>query len=208
MEQVYSVSLAFLIRVQLVKQSSMLQSDISTYVECSLNGFNRIIITPTEDMINMNNLASMDQHDLLLLIAKDYTHAKELLTYNNTSVLNLMSNNILLVHMTGMLYSLSTTCKYCVTHIMATENNAVNRRNILNLCNSDNINYSHMSQYQQSLIKPNCLFYHRSIDPLETVGVEYLFSIFKISNNLLVDPSKLIYIFRLDSTVNVVQIHT
>ena len=221
----------FLIAVKLVQDVVMINS---TDIRCNLKNIDIIRVMIVKNMLVISDV-HVESNVALLFVTNDYKHSKELLLYNNTNSLFLMKSNRLIVHTSGMICTLSSKPLYGMTYTYDTHDEAINRRNAINICNNRNIIYEYMFYLNSagehvleqtdkpstnhdtistsfntvstdSHIKPYSIFYHRLVEPLETLGVEYLFSIFRICNEMNCNPEQLLYVFRFETSINIISL--
>jgi hypothetical protein len=205
-ERSVSVTLDFLVRCRLIESLHILETQPHTRISCSLETITSITIIPVVGISNMFQMLPQIGR-ITVLVTRDKQYTDELLLYNNTDTLNLMRNNVLVVHVMGMIATLSTTQNYLVSFIIDTGNNQINRRKILNVCNDPSSKYVSMLKDEETCTdKANCIFYHRLQDPLETLGVEYLFSLYRTCTIHRTSVDRIICIIRQGSTVSLIQV--
>lgn len=196
--------LRFLIHIGVVSEDPCISTSQGFAISCRIGTIDTLNIIFVDDLLP--NVSNMIKHEMTatIFVTKDYNYSKELLSYNGCTSLDLMRNNILLIHMTGIICTLSMKINYGMIHIQSSDSEMMNRRNVINACTSKDTLYLSPSGCIRYDDKPNYIFYYRLVEPLETLGVDYIFYIFKTTNELSVDPSSLVYAFRHESTINVI----
>lgn len=202
---------SFLTRCKLISSNSMIiHRDTYSFIDCGevFPYMTRAIIMVLHDIVDVSGIASMEQGDFIVLVTQDYQHATEILTYSKCSILDLMNKNVLIVHMKGMIYSLSIAPTYRIIVMSRDDNVGVDRRHVLDMCDRHDIAYETMlGDTNDTMTKANHVFYSRSDNPLELFGVEYLFSVFRQTKISKLQPENSLYILRSEDSLNVAKIH-
>jgi hypothetical protein len=222
---VYTIVIKFLCTVGLVSHIDSNAAISNESVKCIIDGVGNIHILLIPNIVSLTSMIDRNSSEILLVVTQNYKHAMELLEYNGTDSMNLMRRNILLVHIQGMMCTLSSRTRTYMTYFTSTGNIVTDRRLIINKCCNSDTSYEsmpHLGDYGEYICSHNnipdgttcvmkvtmsdnkakCIYYHRMIEPLETLGVDYIFSIFRISRLLRVDPDKLVYVFVSTSAVS------
>jgi hypothetical protein len=104
----------------------------------------------------------------------------------------------------GMICTLNNRPNYGVICTKSSGDLRTDRRTIINMCARGTAMYRCLLGVNMSVDKPNSLSVYRLTDPLETLGVEYIFSLFILSRELSVSPETLTYAYHCDSSINIV----
>jgi hypothetical protein len=177
----------FLERMSLVQPGSAISSDGNIcYIPCT-GILSRVVIAPIDGVFDIRNVRAKDEREAVLVVTEKYNSCIETLRYSETSVLDLMYNNVLLVHMDGIKQTLGNIHKHSHSCLYRTYDEAADRRSIL--------------EEIRDMEKSIPMYSSRFENPLEQFGVEYINVLFLnyIAHNR--DPVNTIYVSRSETSV-------
>lgn len=165
----------------------------------------RVCVVMCDSLLTMMDDAYIEDQCTIYVVPTP-AHVQESLTLTNKSIIDLMRNNIVLLHMVGIVTNIMRQCRYgvcCIPTISFT------RRAWLDICTNKFHTYDTMLSASSNIhcdVELRNVYYHRCNNVLEMFGVEYIFCVYR--NYLLhkLDPSKTVYVLRESDCASVITI--
>ena len=202
---IMNIVLKFLHSISVIHQQQHVSSDITVHT-CSCSGLlgniEYMTVILLHDMSSeLGTYIPQDKYATLLVV-RNNEFLEELLICSSTSILDLMGNNILLVHMLSVVAAMNVCHGYGLLHMRSTGDDDSDRREVLlAYSNPDTIYESVPPHVTVSMHKPTTVYYSRFRNPLEQFGPNYIYVVFRASAALGAKVANTIYVARSHNSI-------